>query len=95
LAQLGLAGRNDIRFWRAVGCGSCHHTGYGGRICINETLIMTDLIRRQLLQHAESTELQRAAVAAGMQPMLQDGIGKMAGGLTSVEEVMRVTREVE
>ena len=56
---------------------------------------MTDLIRRQLLQHAESTELQRAAVAAGMQPMLQDGIGKVAGGLTSVEEVMRVTREVE
>ena len=95
VAQLGLRGDGDIRFWRAVGCGGCHHTGYSGRICINETLIVTDLIRRQLLQHAESTELQRAAVAAGMQPMLQDGIGKMAGGLTSVEEVMRVTREVE
>ena len=95
VAQLGLRGDGDIRFWRAVGCGGCHHTGYSGRICINETLIVTDLIRRQLLQHAESTELQRVAVAAGMQPMLQDGIGKMAGGLTSVEEVMRVTREVE
>jgi general secretion pathway protein E len=94
-AQLGLGGQDDIRFWRAVGCGLCHHTGYSGRICINETLIMTDLIRRQLLQHAESTELQRAAVAAGMQPMLQDGIGKVAAGLTSVEEVMRVTREIE
>jgi general secretion pathway protein E len=95
VAQLGLGGEGDIRFWRPVGCGSCHHTGYSGRICINETLIMIDVIRRQLLQHADSTELQRAAVAAGMQPMLEDGIGKVARGLTSLEEVMRVTREVE
>jgi general secretion pathway protein E len=95
VAQLGVDGDGDVRFWRPVGCGSCHHTGYSGRICINETLIMIDVIRRQLLQHADSTELQRAAVAAGMQPMLQDGIAKMAHGLTSLEEVMRVTREVE
>ena len=56
---------------------------------------MTELIRRQILQHAEANELQRAAVAAGMRPMLQDGIAKVAAGITSVEEVMRVTREVE
>jgi general secretion pathway protein E len=94
LAQLGLEGQS-LQFWRPTGCAACSQTGYSGRISINETLIMTDLIRRQILQHAESNELQRAAVAAGMRPMLQDGIAKVAAGVTSVEEVMRVTREVE
>ena len=56
---------------------------------------MTDLIRRQILQHAESNELQRAAVAAGMRPMFQDGIDKAAAGVTTIEEVLRVTREVD
>ena len=94
LAQLGLEGR-QLQFWRPTGCAACAQTGYSGRVSINETLIMTDLIRRQILQHAEANELQRAAVAAGMQPMLQDGIAKVIAGVTSVEEVMRVTREVE
>jgi general secretion pathway protein E len=94
LAQLGLEGQS-LQFWRPIGCAACSQTGYSGRVSINETLIMTDLIRRQILQHAESNELQRAAVAAGMRPMLQDGIAKVAAGVTSVEEVMRVTREVE
>ena len=93
LAQLGLAGPQQ--FWRPKGCAACAQTGYSGRISINEILIMTDLIRRQILQHAESNELQRAAIAAGMRPMLQDGIAKVAAGVTSVEEVMRVTREIE
>jgi general secretion pathway protein E len=94
LAQLGLE-EQQLPFWRPKGCAACAQTGYSGRISINETLIMTDLIRRQILQHTESNELQRAAVVAGMQPMLQDGIAKVAAGVTSVEEVMRVTREVE
>jgi general secretion pathway protein E len=93
LAQLGLEGPQQ--FWRPKGCAACAQTGYSGRISINEILIMTDLIRRQILQHAESNELQRAAIAAGMRPMLQDGIAKVAAGVTSVEEVMRVTREIE
>ncbi|MGH6918516.1 MAG: GspE/PulE family protein, partial [Geminicoccaceae bacterium] len=93
LAQLGLEGPQQ--FWRPKGCAACAQTGYSGRISINEILIMTDLIRRQILQHAESNELQRAAIAAGMWPMLQDGIAKVAAGITSVEEVMRVTREIE
>jgi general secretion pathway protein E len=94
LVKLGLEGQ-EPRFWRAKGCAACAQTGYSGRISINETLLMTDLIRRQILQHAEANELQRAAVAAGMQPMLQDGIAKVIAGVTSIEEVVRVTREVE
>jgi general secretion pathway protein E len=56
---------------------------------------MSDPIRRQILHHAEATELQRAALATGMRPMFQDGIGKAAAGITTIEEVLRVTREVD
>ena len=49
----------------------------------------------QILHHAEATELQRAALASGMRPMFRDGIGKAEAGVTSIEEVLRVTREVE
>ncbi|MEM7023312.1 MAG: type II secretion system ATPase GspE [Pseudomonadota bacterium] len=94
LAQLGIQDQSP-QFWRPRGCEACNQTGYSGRISINETLIMTDMIRRQILKHAESTELQRTAVGAGMRPMLQDGILKVTTGMTSVEEVMRVTREIE
>jgi len=94
LAQLGLEDQS-LRFWRPSGCDVCSQTGYSGRISINEILVMNDAIRKQILQHAESTELQRTAVAAGMRLMLQDGIAKVTAGLTSIEEVMRVTREIE
>ena len=95
LEQLGLQGRSDITFWRPVGCAKCNDTGYFGRISINEVLIMSDPIRRQILHHAEATELQRAGLAAGMRPMFQDGIAKAAAGVTTIEEVLRVTREVD
>ena len=95
LEQLGLQERSDITFWRPTGCARCNGTGYYGRISINEVLIMSDSIRRQILQHAEATELQRAGLAAGMQPMFQDGIAKAAAGVTTIEEVLRVTREVD
>ena len=84
-----------MTFWRPAGCAKCNDTGYFGRISINEVLIMSDPIRRQILHHAEATELQRAALAAGMRPMFQDGIAKAAAGVTTIEEVLRVTREVD
>jgi general secretion pathway protein E len=95
LEQLGLEGREDITFWRPAGCAKCNDTGYFGRISINEVLVLSDPIRRQILHHAEATELQRAGVAAGMQPMFQDGIAKASAGVTTIEEVLRVTREVD
>ena len=95
LEQLGLQGSGDIAFWRPVGCPKCNDTGYLGRISINEVLVMSDPIRRQILHHAEATDLQRAALAAGMQPMFRDGVAKAAAGVTTIEEVLRVTREVD
>ena len=95
LAQLGLEGPRRGHVLAPRGCPNCNDTGYFGRISINEVLVMSDPIRRQILHHAEATELQRAALAAGMRPMFQDGIGKAAAGITTIEEVLRVTREVE
>jgi general secretion pathway protein E len=95
LAQLGLEGRSEVTFWHPGGCPKCNETGYFGRISINEVLVMSDAIRRQILHHAEATELQRSALATGMRPMFQDGIGKAAAGITTIEEVLRVTREVD
>jgi general secretion pathway protein E len=95
LAQLGLAGHDEVTFWRPGGCAKCNDTGYFGRISINEVLVMSDPVRRQILHHAEATELQRAALATGMRPMFQDGVGKAAAGITTIEEVLRVTREID
>jgi general secretion pathway protein E len=95
LAQLGLEGRSEVTFWHPAGCPRCNETGYFGRISINEVLVMSDPIRRQILHHAEATELQRTALGTGMRPMFQDGIGKAAAGITTIEEVLRVTREVD
>ena len=95
LDQLGFDPQQKVTFWRPEGCEQCAGTGYYGRISINEVLMMTEPVRRQLLQHAEATQLQRAALAAGMQPMFQDGMGKVVAGATTIEEVLRVTREAD
>jgi general secretion pathway protein E len=67
--------------------------GYFGRTSILELLIMSDPIRRLVMQHATSGELQAQAVSEGMRSMYQDGLLKCLRGVTSVEEVLRVTQE--
>ncbi len=59
-----------------------------------ETLVVNDEIRRLILRQAESKELQRAAIEAGMVSMYDDGMRKALSGDTTVEEVLRVTRDV-
>jgi general secretion pathway protein E len=67
--------------------------GYLGRTSILELLLMSDPIRRLVMQHATSGELQKQAVDEGMRTMYQDGLLKCLRGITSVEEVLRVTQE--
>ncbi|HSV28126.1 MAG TPA: GspE/PulE family protein, partial [Candidatus Omnitrophota bacterium] len=84
---------DDPRLFVAAGCGSCGGTGYSGRTTIFEVLTMDDEIRRLVLRHAEAGEIQRAAMAAGMRSMYEDGLLKVLTGQTSLDEVLRVTRE--
>ena len=84
----------NVSLWQAVGCKTCSGTGYRGRTSLVETLVVNDEIRRLILRRAEARELQKAAVEGGMSSMYEDGIRKALAGVTTVEEVLRVTRDV-
>jgi general secretion pathway protein E len=68
-------------------------TGYHGRTTIMEFLVMTDPIRRMVMQHADMGKLEEQARAEGMRTMYEDGLVKSLGGTTTIEEVLRVTSE--
>ncbi len=96
--QLGLdryvADRDSIELYHPVGCEQCSETGYFGRSSLTEILVVSDEIRRLILRRAEAMELHRAAVQEGMRTMYDDGMIKALAGLTTVEEVLRVTRDI-
>ncbi len=68
-------------------------TGYLGRTTILEFLVMNDALRRLVMQHAGTNEIEAAARAAGMRTMYEDGLAKAVLGVTTIEEVLRVTQE--
>ncbi len=75
------------------GCTKCHGTGYKGRIGIFEALIMSQTIEKLILDLAGETEIAKAAIEEGFVTMTQDGILKALSGITSMEEIWRVTSE--
>ncbi|MEE8085079.1 MAG: ATPase, T2SS/T4P/T4SS family, partial [Alphaproteobacteria bacterium] len=76
-----------------TGCAACNGTGYRGRTGIVEILTMTDAVRKAIVARAGAQDVQRAATLAGMTTMFEDGIKKAVAGITTLEEVLRVTRE--
>jgi general secretion pathway protein E len=94
--ELGLrkfAPPGDITLYHAKGCKECAQTGFLGRISIMEMLPMTDPLRSHIMRHATSAELRAEAVKEGMVTMYEDGIRKAIAGVTTFEEVLRVSRE--
>ena len=85
----------DITLYKSVGCEQCGGTGYRGRAAIMEFLVMSDPLRRMVLKHADDGELQAAAQKEGMDTMYEDGLRKAVAGLTTIEEVLRVTSQQE
>ncbi|HUQ27887.1 MAG TPA: type II secretion system ATPase GspE [Usitatibacter sp.] len=83
----------EIVLYKPVGCPECAGTGYLGRICILEMLTMTDSIRSLIMRHSTAGELRAAAIAEGMETMFENGMRKSVAGVTTIEEVLRVTRE--
>ncbi|MGI6078972.1 MAG: GspE/PulE family protein [Fastidiosipilaceae bacterium] len=83
-------GEEKLTLYRSKGCFRCSNTGYKGRVGIYELLLVNEEIRRLTLNHASSSEINDAAVAAGMVTLRQDGLRKVKEGITSVEETMRV-----
>jgi general secretion pathway protein E len=96
VAQMGLtkyAQSGQLTLYHARGCDHCSHTGYIGRQCIMEIMPMTDSIRQLVMRHATATDLRAAAIEQGMLTMYDHGLRKVAQGITTLEEVMRVTRD--
>jgi general secretion pathway protein E len=76
---------------RAIGCASCGGTGYTGRSAILEILLVTETIKQLVLEHSDTSKIAAAAIEEGMVPMRDDGLRKVVAGLTTLEEVLRVT----
>ncbi len=87
------AGDPTPTFNRARGCAKCGDTGYDGRTGASEMLTMSETIRALVLDRADALDIERAAGAEGMESMRLNGLGKVRAGITTVEEVLRVTQE--
>lgn len=85
---------SQATFYRPAGCADCNGRGYAGRTGIVEVLEMTDAIRALVQGRAEASEIERQALAQGMRRMFDYGLALAARGGTTVEEVLRVTRDV-
>ena len=83
--------KTRVQFYRGAGCPSCHNSGYHGRIGIHEMLIVDDAMRRMISEKAPTEEVYRAAYQSGYKGLRYDGIKKVLRGLTTLEEIDRVT----
>jgi general secretion pathway protein E len=90
--QLQRFGAQDHTLPRPGGCPMCGN-GYHGRLCLTEIVPMTEELGRLLLRRAGTAELSEAARHAGMRGMFDDGLEKVVGGLTTLDEVVRVTQD--
>lgn len=81
------------RVYEAAGCEHCLHSGYTGRTAIHELFMLDDDIRRVIHAGADAAQLHASAREQGMITLYEDGLRKVAEGLTSLEEVLRVTQD--
>jgi type II secretory ATPase GspE/PulE/Tfp pilus assembly ATPase PilB-like protein len=86
-------GRQEATLYKGKGCPVCHESGYRGRVGVFEVLLITETIRDLISQKANSDTIHNKAKEEGMTTMLEDGIDKVTKGVTTLEEVLRVTRE--
>lgn len=93
--ELGTTDTTIAKLWHAhpEGCDECNHTGYKGRIGIYEVLGNTVPLQKLIVANATSNQIQDQALAEGMMTMQVDGIVKALRGATTIDEVLRVTRE--
>jgi type II secretory ATPase GspE/PulE/Tfp pilus assembly ATPase PilB-like protein len=96
LAEIGFPVKeHGTRFRRGAGCEQCRQTGYQGRAAIYEICLITEPLRRLVMQKRDGGELKQCAIAEGMETLRQDGWRRVAQGKTTIEEVVRVTQTDE
>jgi general secretion pathway protein E len=91
LRSIGFPPEYDGKILRAVGCESCRMTGYEGRLAIMEICMVTPKLQELITHRKTAAELRPAAEREGMRPLRKYGFDKVAAGITTIEEVMRVT----
>jgi general secretion pathway protein E len=79
--------------FESAGCETCKHTGYRGRMAIHELFVLDSTIQRAVLDGADAQKLREHARARGMRTLYEDGLRKVAMGLSSLDEVLRVTQD--
>lgn len=83
----------DVRCYIGKGCPACNNTGYKGRIAVHEVMPIKDELKEMILQGAPATEIKKEAIRLGMSTLRQSGLKKVMDGITTIEEVLRVTFE--
>ena len=91
---LGLAPGELTHYRRGAGCERCGGTGYRGRVGIYELLMLSDEVRHQIARGADANVIRDEALKEGMTTLRADALDKLRGGLTTPEEIVRVTRLV-
>jgi general secretion pathway protein E/type IV pilus assembly protein PilB len=95
LAEIGIPAEMGTRFQRGDGCDSCRQTGYQGRLAIYEICVVTEPLKKLIMQKRDGGELKQCAINNGMETVRQDGWRRVAQGKTTIEEVVRVTQTDE
>jgi type II secretory ATPase GspE/PulE/Tfp pilus assembly ATPase PilB-like protein len=90
LASVGItaAAAKKITFYTAVGCPACTNTGYKGRIALFELMAMTPTIAHLTIERADTGAITKQAIHEGMATLLQDGVRKVAAGITTLDEIV-------
>ena len=93
LASEGVQLAPGQQIYKGAGCNHCTHTGYAGRVGIYELLTMNSAVKEAILKKLPAEQLRRVALAEGGSTMRHDGISKVLTGVTTIEELARVTRQ--
>ena len=84
---------NTMKFYKGRGCEECRYTGYKGRTAIFEVVLMTEPLKRLVVERASSNRIKEEAVKEGMRNLRFDGWKKVKAGITTIDEVLRMTQE--
>jgi general secretion pathway protein E len=94
IAELEIkTGAEDATVYRAKGCEACFQTGYFGRSAIYELMTVDDEMRQMIMKNSDASMIKALAMERGMRTLRQDGAAKVLEGITSVDEVVRVTQK--
>jgi general secretion pathway protein E len=93
LRVFGVTPKEVPKLWRGAGCSNCQGSGYRGRTGIYELMLVDDEIRKMVISNVDSATLKHKAHDKGMRTLMEDGLDKIVAGVTTAEEISRVTQE--